>query len=411
MKKINLFISSFFFTVLGSAQVVNGGFESYSSLPTCPTNTASNTCITHVQTWNGLHSTYGTSCTYSDANNCSSGVEYYNSAPGGTGSCVLIGANSGTGFVYLDGQGFYPSATGRNEYVYEQLSGSLTGGTTYLVTAYINTLNTSATCAAWLVPTSVGAGAASILNNLRGQNPQPVAQVGNGNNWIQVTMKVIPPSNGTYYLVLGNSVICNDGANSILWKLLIDDVAMSVAPACTANAGPDKGNTTPCCPGNPCSSVTIGTASIAGYTYVWSPTSDLSNPYIAQPSATPCNTVTPTTYVVTVSGPNCADATDAVVVTTSQYHGASCCRIGNFSNQPITSFNVYPNPTKDKFIVTLYAAADYIKVMNATGKVVYEVDNITESEVQVDLSKHGKGIYFVTAKIGEKLEKQKVVIE
>lgn len=49
--------------------------------------------------------------------------------------------------------------------------------------------------------------------------------------------------------------------------------------------------------------------------------------------------------------------------------------------------------------------------MNSSGKIVFEADNVMESELQIDVSKYGKGIYFVTAKIGSNIEKQKVVIE
>lgn len=411
MKKIKLTSILLFVGSLGFSQVVNGGFESYNSLPTCPTNSATNTCITKVQTWNGLRSTYGTSCTYSNFNGCSSGVEYYNNAVGGTGSCVLINANGGTGYVYLDGAGFYPSGGAWNEYVYEQLGSNLTGGTDYIVTCYINVLSTWTTLGAWVVPTSVGSTATAILNNLRAQNPQPIAAGGNGNNWTQAKVKVTPGSTTSYYLVLGDPLNCNDGANSNVGKLLIDDVSIAVAPSCTANAGSAKTETTSCCPPGPCTGVTIGTASVTGQYYSWAPTTGLNNPNIAQPTASPCNTVTPTIYTVTVTGNLCSTATSTVQVTTVQYSGPSCCRIGNFSKQEIKSFSVYPNPTKDRFYVTLYGVPEYVKVMDMAGKVIYEAKDVEESEHQIDVSKYPKGMYIVTAKIGDKIEKQKLVLE
>ena len=61
-----------------------------------------------------------------------------------------------------------------------------------------------------------------------------------------------------------------------------------------ANAGPDQGS---------CGqeSVILGTLAIPGYTYSWSPATGLSNPNIAQPSASPTST---TTYTLTMTPAN-----------------------------------------------------------------------------------------------------------
>ncbi|MBK7763354.1 MAG: hypothetical protein IPI46_08260 [Bacteroidetes bacterium] len=78
----------------------------------------------------------------------------------------------------------------------------------------------------------------------------------------------------------------------------------------TANAGLDKINTctTP--------SNIIGTATVAGNTYAWSPATGLSSTTIAQPTANPAST---TTYSVTVTKTsNGCTATDAVLVTVNK---------------------------------------------------------------------------------------------
>ncbi|HEX7415023.1 MAG TPA: hypothetical protein VF411_13345, partial [Bacteroidia bacterium] len=101
MKKIKLTVLSFL--ALGTlsvfnanAQLTNGGFESYNTLPTCPTNPSTNTSITHCQTWNGLSSYFPSTCSYTDYSGSTSQVQYYNSAAGGTSGCVQISAYSGT---------------------------------------------------------------------------------------------------------------------------------------------------------------------------------------------------------------------------------------------------------------------------------------------------------------------------
>ncbi|MBL7773034.1 MAG: hypothetical protein JNM95_09245 [Chitinophagaceae bacterium] len=87
-----------------------------------------------------------------------------------------------------------------------------------------------------------------------------------------------------------------------------DNVVVTVnKTAPSANAGADVTNTctTP--------SNTIGTASVAGNTYAWLPTTGLSSATVAQPVANPTAT---TTYTVTVTTTaNGCTATDAVIVT------------------------------------------------------------------------------------------------
>ncbi|MBL7773540.1 MAG: hypothetical protein JNM95_11810 [Chitinophagaceae bacterium] len=73
----------------------------------------------------------------------------------------------------------------------------------------------------------------------------------------------------------------------------------------TVDAGPDKTLT--------CSvtSTTIGSTTVAGYSYLWTPSTALSSVATAQPTANPTTT---TTYTVTVTGTNGCTATDAVTV-------------------------------------------------------------------------------------------------
>jgi len=91
-----------------------------------------------------------------------------------------------------------------------------------------------------------------------------------------------PMTNTTYIL----TVTKNNGCSST------DDVFITVSGAPTANAGPDQNIN---CGG---AGVVIGTASIGGLGYNWSPANGLSNPNIAQPTATPLSN---TTYILTVT--------------------------------------------------------------------------------------------------------------
>ena len=59
-------------------------------------------------------------------------------------------------------------------------------------------------------------------------------------------------------------------------------------------------------------STSIGAASVAGYTYSWSPSTGLSSTIVSNPTASPTTT---TTYTVTVSNLFGCSQTDAVLVT------------------------------------------------------------------------------------------------
>jgi gliding motility-associated-like protein len=83
-----------------------------------------------------------------------------------------------------------------------------------------------------------------------------------------------------------------------------DTTIVTVRPLPVANTGPSKN----VCKGD---SVTIGTASVTGVTYNWSPVTGLNSSTIAQPDASP--TVT-TTYTLTASNGTCNNK-DSVVVT------------------------------------------------------------------------------------------------
>ena len=112
----------------------------------------------------------------------------------------------------------------------------------------------------------------------------------------------------------------------------------STAPV-TVNAVPvsNAGTDTTFCSGD---SVAIGTAATAGYSYLWSPASGLSNPAISNPTADGTNNTTATTvtkYVVTTSQAGCSTS-DSVLVTINPIPVASFvvpagqCLTGNSFN-------------------------------------------------------------------------------
>jgi len=107
-----------------------------------------------------------------------------------------------------------------------------------------------------------------------------------------------PMSNTTYILTVTDTINgCFD----------TDDIVVTVSGAPIANAGQDKNIN---CGG---AGTIIGTGAVSGMAYNWSPANGLSNPNIAQPTATPLSN---TTYTLTVTNLSTGCyATDNMTVT------------------------------------------------------------------------------------------------
>jgi len=75
--------------------------------------------------------------------------------------------------------------------------------------------------------------------------------------------------------------------------------------------------------------------------------------------------------------------------------------------------NIYPNPSAGSINITvaLSDVADYIRIIDMQGSIVYETQNTDAGEVKLDISSYNKGIYFVMAKIGNNIENKKLIVE
>jgi hypothetical protein len=185
--------------------------------------------------------------------------------------------------------------------------------------------------------------------------------------------------------------------------------------SCLANAGTNKTNSQDGCglwtPG-----VTIGTAA-SGKNYSWLPTTNLSPTNTATATSTYSTTMSTQTitYTLSVSYSLCVTATSTVQVTAVKSNCApGCCRMAegiSAESKGVESFVVYPNPTTGKVTLSLYDKADYIQLIDMQGRLVFETKNINAQEFKLDISKYTSGIYFIRAKIGDTIEKQKLVIE
>lgn len=93
-----------------------------------------------------------------------------------------------------------------------------------------------------------------------------------------------------------------------LWQTSQDSATVTVASALTADAGPDKTITA----GGSTTLQGAASGGLAPYSYSWSPTTGLSDPNIAQPTASPTAT---TEYTLTVTDALGQTAGDAAIVT------------------------------------------------------------------------------------------------
>ena len=188
--------------------------------------------------------------------------------------------------------------------------------------------------------------------------------------------------------------------------------------ACYANAGlAVTDQNISCCGGCTTNGVQIGTTPpVSGLTYQWSPAANLVCSTCPTTITKFCSSaLTVGYYTLTVSGTSCATSTSVVSVRTSSYTGTTCCRLANFQEENLTiehsAFFIYPNPANNQLTVSLYDYADYVKIIDVTGRIVFETKNVTLSELKVDVSNYTQGLYFVIAKIGDIVEKKKLIVE
>ncbi len=137
------------------------------------------------------------------------------------------------------------------------------------------------------------------------------------------TIPVTATTTNTSHTFTGVQVPANGTAQSITatWSAQVTCTltsAMTPVAACSscplgANAGADA----TICSG---AGTTIGSASVVGYTYAWSPTTGLSSSTVSNPTASPTAT---TTYTVTVSNSLGCTQTDVVIVTVNPTPTAS----------------------------------------------------------------------------------------
>lgn len=81
-----------------------------------------------------------------------------------------------------------------------------------------------------------------------------------------------------------------------------------------------------------------------------------------------------------------------------------------------TTFNIFPNPAKDKIYVKLSNPKNEyckIEVLNTTGQVIkiFDYGNATEISENISIVNFSSGLYFVKTSLGDKCSVRKLIIE
>lgn len=213
---------------------INGLFESYTSIPTC-----SNLSITKANAWSGLKVSYGNSCQnpiYSFANGGGADdPKYFNNASGGTTSCppaATAGPFAGTGYAYLQFNGFAPNGTAKSNFVIQSPSSSIPGNTVVSLEVKINPLGTFSMAQNQIMVYLVPSNQLNVLDYIRTQSLAgliPIPNQTQSGSWITSSYSFTTPNTATRYnIVVGPcNLWCNDASVSTIFKAVIDNVSVT----------------------------------------------------------------------------------------------------------------------------------------------------------------------------------------
>lgn len=166
-----------------------------------------------------------------------------------------------------------------------------------------------------------------------------------------------------------------------------------------AGAGDDK---TICIEDTMIKGVLLGLPPVAGVEYTWYPADSLSNPFSAQPFATPSQT---TTYYVTLYDStltsSCNPRTDTVVVEVKN------CSVG-ISETLNSDIKIYPNPANDYLVIEGINQPATFQLYDLAGKSIFQV-KLHSGMNRVETRSLANGIYIY--KVVEQSAVGKVFIE
>jgi hypothetical protein len=74
------------------------------------------------------------------------------------------------------------------------------------------------------------------------------------------------------------------------------------------------------------------------------------------------------------------------------------------------SLSIYPNPTTGAFVIQrLSAESCSIVIQDMMGRIIFKKDNISDKEIQFNLSEQAEGVYMMKVQTGDKTDIRKVI--
>ncbi|MBL4669187.1 MAG: T9SS type A sorting domain-containing protein, partial [Flavobacteriales bacterium] len=127
------------------------------------------------------------------------------------------------------------------------------------------------------------------------------------------------------------------------------------------------------------------TANASGFTYQWVDCNNSNAPIAGAISQS---------FVPSLGGSYAVEISNGSCIVTS------ACNISTVSineNTALSSIHIFPNPTSNFINVSIANGGTLVNftLMSIDGKVVYQLNNVTDKNVVIDISNHSKGIYFL----------------
>lgn len=72
---------------------------------------------------------------------------------------------------------------------------------------------------------------------------------------------------------------------------------------------------------------------------------------------------------------------------------------------------VYPNPSNGVFSLIIEENVENIEISDLTGKIVKSMSNITQSQMEIDLSTQSKGVYIIKAISSTNVSTDRIILE
>ena len=94
------------------------------------------------------------------------------------------------------------------------------------------------------------------------------------------------------------------------------------------------------------------------------------------------------------------------------------CRINSstLDNQEVELDNstkavIYPNPAKEFFTVENKENIDNLKVFDVSGKLIYQINDSSQSKIRINSGSWPKGTYMVQIRSGDRVQLMKVLVQ